>query len=532
MVTPVVLGQVVAGAKPATVQLSQTYSSGVSSATKSASASVNMASGSVASKVSSIISSAQSQTQKAASTVISVPQQTATVTQKLVTLSWSDPVGSVAKAVSGVAEAGKSIISSLFSTNNPAQQAAVTQSQGSSTQAREAAQTTYSAASNPVIGTSSETQQKAAEKAAVSSGYVTNSWSEIDRDVQELIPGVVTPIKLTTLPQITAKNVQEVSNYYKDLLAGFDYNTSGNYAFPQQYAKASYSSVDDSMCDLFGECGGTSNGVLGTVQGAINAAINISTDAIASVLSGIPGYLASLGSQVGNLAKSAADSAAKMATVALALPILVSQEVTKIAGKIQDMVRPYWEGIQSMFNNLTGKIGDAISWISNQLPSSIQKIADTVNAGFQKLSEVWQWFQTNIVGKALEYIQNPGKIISDVWGYLSGKFSDLMTWVSTQMDNVKQWMWDQALGLYKYISDNWQSLFKSMFPDALTASMGDVFKLLASLAPQIAEWLRKAAADPAGMAEDMWNTAQEYAKIAQTEGEKMMREWCQAPLGE
>ena len=532
MVTPVVLGQVVAGAKPATVQLSKTYSSGVSSATKSASASVNKASGSVASKVSSIISSAQSQTQKAASTVISVPQQSATVTQKLVTQSWSDPVGSVANAVSGAAEAGKSIISSLFSTNNPAQQAAVTQSQGSSTQAREAAQTTYSAASNPVIGTSSETQQKAAEKAAVSSGYVVNSWGEIDRDVQELIPGVVTPLKLTTLPQITAKNVQEVSDYYKDLLAGFNYSVSDTYSFPQQYANASYASVDDTMCDLFGECGGTSNGIMGAVQGAINAVINVSTEAIASALSGIPGYLASLGSQVTSLAKSAADNAAKMATVALALPVLIGNEVAKQVANIKDMVMPYWDGIQSMFNNLTSRIGDFMQWAYQQMPQQIKSIADTVNKGFQQMADAWNWFKSNVMDKALEYFQNPGKLINDVWGYLSGKFTEIMTWISSQMERAKEWMWQQANNMYEWITENWKQLLLSIIPPEITAGLIGFFKLIESIAPQIAEWIKKAAADPTGMAQDMWDTAQEYAKIAQTEGEKMMREWCQTPLGE
>ena len=173
-----------------------------------------------------------------------------------------------------------------------------------------------------------------------------------------------------------------------------------------------------------------------------------------------------------------------------------------------------------------------MQWAYQQMPSSIQKIADTVNAGFQKLSEAWQWLQTNIVGKALEYIQNPGKIISDVWGYLSGKFSDLMTWVATQMDNAKQWMWDKAVGLYEYVLDNWKQILMGLIPPEIQLGMKALYDLLTTYAPQIAEFLRKAAADPAGMAQDMWDTAQEYYKIAQTEGEKMMREWCQTPLGE
>ena len=455
-----------------------------------------------------------------------------TYTQKA-TYEVAEPVSVVpVKSSVGIIESLSSAARSLFSANNPAQNAAVTQSQGAASQTRSASQTTYSSASNTVIGTSSESRQRAAEKAAIASGYVSDDWGSIDRDAQELVKGTQTPLKLTTLPQITAKNVNEVSNYYKDLLAGFDYKTSGNYTFPQQYANATYASVDDTMCDLFGECGGASNGIMGAVQGAINAVINVSTEAIASALSGIPGYLASLGSQVTSLAKSAADNAAKMATVALALPLLIGNEVAKQVANIKDMVRPYWDGIQSMFNSLTSRIGDFMQWAYQQMPSSIQKIADTVNAGFQKLSEAWQWFQTNIVGKALEYIQNPGKIISDVWGYLSGKFSDLMTWVATQMDNAKQWMWDKAVGLYEYVLDNWKQILMGLIPPEIQLGMKALYDLLTTYAPQIAEFLRKAAADPAGMAQDMWDTAQEYYKIAQTEGEKMMREWCQTPLGE
>jgi len=532
MVTPVVLGRVAAGAKPATVQLSKTYSSGVSSATKSASASVNKASGSVASKVSNIISSAQTSTQKAAAAPIAAAPAAITYTQKA-TYEIAQPVAVVpVKSSVGIVESLSSAVGSLFSANNPAQNAAITQSQGAASQTRSAAQTTYSAASKPVIGTSSESQRRAAEKAAIASGYVSDDWGSIDRDVQELVKGTQTPLKLTTLPQITAKNVNEVSNYYKNLLAGFDYNTSGNYTFPQQYANASYASVDDTMCDLFGECGGASNGIMGAVQGAINAVINVSTEAIASALSGIPGYLASLGSQVTSLAKSAADNAAKMATVALALPLLIGNEVAKQVANIKDMVRPYWDGIQSMFNSLTSRIGDFMQWAYQQMPQQIKSIADTVNKGFQQMADAWNWFKSNVMDKALEYFQNPGKLINDVWGYLSGKFTEIMTWVSSQMERAKEWMWQQANNMYDWITENWKQLLLSIIPPEITAGLIGFFKLIESIAPQIAEWIRKAAADPTGMAQDMWDTAQEYAKIAQTEGEKMMREWCQTPLGE
>lgn len=531
MVTPVVLGKVAAGAKPATVQLGKTTSSSINSSASKAAANVSTAKNTVATKVSNTIAAAQNQTKAAAAPVIQAAPKAITYTQSSV-ITAAQPVAQIptsnVKLGMDTIQNAWNYVTSGF---NAEQNAAITGSQGSTTQVRDASQSTYSAAMPAVIGTSSEVTAKQGQKQGEASGLVSSSWGDIDSDVSEMIAAEPLKGQLLTLPVLNQKGLQTASQALRDALVAIDYNTTGNYAASKYAVNETLKTIDEIGCDLYGIGCSTSNSLLGMAQGALNAVINISTDAIASALAPIAGYISSLSSNVGNLARSAADAVLKLSTVVTALPLLIGQEVAKVMGNIKDMIRPYWEGIQATFNNFAGKVTEVLGWLYDRMPQQIKSIADTINAGFNKLAEAWSWIQTNVLGKALEYFQNPGKLINDVWGFISGKFSDLMTWVSDSMNSAKQWMWEQAQGLYNYLMDHWQLLFKSMFPDVLTASMGDVFKLLASLAPQIADWIRKAAADPGQVAQDAWNAAQEYAKLAQTEGEKMIRDWCDKPLG-
>ena len=531
MVTPVVLGKVAAGITYTPVQLSKTYSNSISSIVSQAASSVSTAKNTVANQVSSIINAAQNLTKAAAAPVIAAAPKAITYAQTSVT-SIAQPVAQV--PIYNVNLGWDTLQSAgdwLGWNNAEANAAATRETMSSTTTVRDASRSTYSAAAPAVIATASEVAAKQGQSKAVASGLISqwssgssqvDTWDQINADVAKG--------QYLVLPVVN-QGVKSAQQALKDALAQGHYSLTDTYADSKYTYNTAAKTIDEVGCDLYGEGCSTSNSLLGMAQGALNAVINISTDAIAAALSPISGYISSLSSNVGNLARSAADTVLKLSTVVTALPLLIGQEVAKVIGNIKDMIRPYWEGIQATFNNFAGKVTEVLGWLYDRMPQQIKSIADTINAGFNKLAEAWSWIQTNVLSKALEYFQNPGKLINDVWGYISGKFSDLMTWVSDSMNSAKEWMWNQAQGLYNYLVDNWQLLFKSMFPDALTASMGDVFKLLASLAPQIMDWIKKAAADPGQVAQDAWDTAQKYAEIAKTEGEKMIRDWCDQPLG-
>ena len=289
--------------------------------------------------------------------------------------------------------------------------------------------------------------------------------------------------------------------------------------------------VMDWLRDPLGTAGGAVNEAVGAVSGAVNAVINIATDPIANVLSPISGHISTLLGIVGTLASNMSGAVTIMKTAVDLLPGSMKSAIIDAVSSVGDMVRPYWEGITATYNDFAGKVTKVLDFISTQLPFDITKIGEKITQGFDKISETWSWVKTNVLDKLSEYMADPGKLANDIWGYLVGKFQEVMTWVSEKMEEVKQWYWDKAMEIIQYTQDNWKQFLLGLLPTSWSLALAALYEWLTSWGPALAEWVTKAAKDPQGVAQELWDTAQEYARVSQAESEKMLKEWCQEPLG-